>query len=52
MKEVILNCPNCGRRFVKRNWIVWVLVAPFHWFGKRYTKCPTCGKWSWIKREN
>lgn len=52
MKEVILQCPNCYGTFDFKNWFVWVLHSPMHWFGKRYTKCIYCGKWSWMKREN
>lgn len=50
MKEVFLTCPKCGKLIVFKNWIAWVICSPFHWFGKRYTKCHMCGKKSWIGR--
>ena len=50
MKEVVVTCPNCCGRFDFKNWFIWVLHSPMHWFGKRYTKCIYCGKWSWMKR--
>ena len=51
MKEVILQCPNCYGTFDFKNWFVWVLHSPMHWFGKRYTKCIYCGRWSWMGQE-
>lgn len=51
MKEVILQCPKCGHKFELKNYLVWMIVAPMHWFGKRYTKCYLCGKRSWMKKE-
>lgn len=49
MKRIALMCPKCDNVFIY-NWFVWVLHSPFHWFGKRYTKCPHCGKRSWLRR--
>lgn len=50
MKEVKLICPICGNKLIYKNYFYWVLSAPFHWFGKRLTKCPWCGKRSYMKR--
>ena len=44
MKQVIAICPNCGRTIQFKNWFHWVWRCPFHWFGKRRTKCPNCGE--------
>ena len=49
MKEIILICPNCYGRFSFDNWFQWLLHSPFHWFGKRRTKCPYCGKKNYMK---
>ena len=49
-KQIKLICPNCGKPNFYRNWFEWVLHTPFHGFGKRKTKCPWCGKSSWVKR--
>ena len=51
MKEVILKCPKCGKQTVYKNWFIWVLHSPMHWFGKRYVKCQHCGLSSYMKRE-
>ena len=51
MKEVVLICPNCGSTIIYKNWFDWVLHTPFHWFGKRYTKCWWCDHRYWMKRE-
>jgi DNA-directed RNA polymerase subunit RPC12/RpoP len=54
-----LQCPKCGEKF-ERNYFTWVWLAPFHCVqiekpfrirDKRYTKCPNCGKRSWMKAE-
>lgn len=51
MKEVILICPNCGHWIIYKNWFSWVLHTPFHWFGKRRTRCMNCGNYSYISRK-
>ena len=51
MKFVFFKCPKCRQNFAYKNWFVWVLHSPMHWFGKRYTKCRHCDKRSWMKRE-
>ena len=51
MESVILKCPKCNKKIQYKNWFVWVLHSPMHWFGKRHTKCHCCGKRSWMKRE-
>ena len=43
MKEINVVCPNCGLRMTYKNWFSWVLHTPFHWFGKRRSKCTGCG---------
>ena len=50
MKQVIIICPKCGQTIHFKNWFHWVWYSPFHWFGKRLTKCEYCGKKSWMKR--
>ena len=50
MKQIKLICPNCGKENFYRNWFEWVLHTPFHWFGKRKTKCPWCGKSNYVER--
>lgn len=50
-----LQCPECGHTWEYGFW-QWTLRAPFHeyvFFLKkdfRKTKCPKCGKKSWIAR--
>ena len=44
------KCPKCGQEF-ERNYFKWIFTTLFHWFGKRYTKCPYCGEKSYMKRE-
>lgn len=51
MKEVKVICPKCGNCMTYKNWFSWILHTPFHWFGKRRTKCTSCGEISWIRRE-
>lgn len=51
MKIVKLICPKCGEEIFYKNYWHWVWKAPFHTFTKRLTKCPHCGKRSWMKRE-
>ena len=55
MKIVKLTCPECGHKWTWGFW-EWVLKTPFHMFNfhamrdARKTKCPKCGKTSWITR--
>jgi ribosomal protein L37E len=51
MKPVHVRCPKCGAKNYYKNWFDWVLHTPFHWFGKRLTKCSLCGQKSYMKRE-
>ena len=51
MKTVKVICPKCGVRMTFANWFSWVWHNPFHWFGKRRTKCSNCGKYSWMRKE-
>lgn len=57
MKEVKVICPKCGVLITYKNWFSWILHTPFHWFDfsglrdYRRTKCPKCGKISYMKRE-
>ena len=51
MKSIALICPKCNKFVYFNNYWHWVWKTPFHWFGKRYTKCDYCGKWSWMKKE-
>ena len=46
---LMFKCPHCSHLFEIKGYWKWILTNPFHWFGKRYTKCPHCGKRSWIK---
>ena len=50
MREVSLQCPNCKKGITFKNIFHWILHSPFHMFTKRLTKCPFCGKKSWMKR--
>ena len=50
MKIVFLKCPKCKSRFEFKNYFSLILHSPFHWFGKRYTKCPNCQNRSWMGR--
>ena len=51
-----LKCPHCGNEWEYSYW-QWVWKAQIHcfnfikWKDKRYTKCPNCGKKSWIYSE-
>ena len=51
MKPINLICPKCFTIVQYKNWFDWILHSPIHWFGKRYTECHCCGKWSYMKRE-
>ena len=48
-------CPNCGEMF-QMNWIKWMFTTLFHWFNfkewkdYRKTKCPCCGKKSYMRK--
>ena len=50
MKQVVIQCPNCGQIIQFKNWFYWVWHCPFHWFGKRLVKCPQCGQKRYMKR--
>lgn len=50
MKTVTVYCPKCGHKIVYRNWFMWILNTPFHWFGARRIKCINCGIRSYVKR--
>jgi endogenous inhibitor of DNA gyrase (YacG/DUF329 family) len=50
MKEVFVVCPDCKKAIAYKNWFIWVLRTPFHWFNKRRIKCPWCGKRAYVKR--
>lgn len=50
MKMVKLICPVCRAHFTYKNYLVWVLSTPFHWFLKRKTKCPVCDSYSYMSR--
>ena len=41
-------CPKCQKTYTIRGWLKWILITPFHWFSKRYTKCPHCKAHSWV----
>ena len=55
MAKVKLKCPNCEHEW-DYSYFQWILKAPFHlfsfskWKDFRKTKCPKCGKKSWISR--
>lgn len=51
MNEVKVICPKCGNRVTYKNWVAWIWHTPFHWFGKRRTKCTKCGEVSYIGRD-
>ena len=51
MKKVKVICPKCGARMIYKNYWTWIWRTPFHWFGKRRTKCTNCGKVSYMGRE-
>ena len=56
-----LKCPKCEHEWECNYW-KWVWKAPFHWLvlqkkplrirDYRKTKCPNCGKKSWIASSN
>ena len=50
-RRVKVICPKCGNCMTYKNYWSWVLHTPFHWFGKRKTKCTKCGEVSYIGRE-
>ena len=49
MWNLTFVCPKCQKTFMIHGYWNWVFHAPFHWFGKRLTKCPECGKRSWVR---
>lgn len=52
MKTIKLQCPKCGHHFEYKNYFDWLFRTPFHWFGKRLTKCPYCKEKSYMRRKN
>lgn len=42
MKIITVVCPNCNHIIYYKNWFIWVLRTPFHWFSRRRFKCPIC----------
>lgn len=54
--KVKLHCPECGYEWEYGYW-EWIWKAQMHcfnfliWKDKRKTKCPNCGKKSWIYSE-
>ena len=42
------KCAYCEKEF-KKSWLKWLFTTPFHWFGKRYTRCPHCHGQSYMK---
>lgn len=51
MKEVRLICPKCGNVIIYKSYLSWILYTPFHFFGKRKTKCPKCDVYSYMGRK-
>ena len=61
MKKINLICPKCGHEFSFKNYWHWVWHSPFHWlmletiadrpYEIRKTKCPHCGKKSWMRKD-
>ena len=51
MKQIKLTCPKCGNIMYYKNWFIWILHTPFHWFGKRRVRCTKCGIRSYIRKE-
>jgi DNA-directed RNA polymerase subunit RPC12/RpoP len=50
MRKVGVICPECGHTIIYKNWFIWVLRNPFHWFNKRKVKCPKCGHKAYLAR--
>lgn len=50
MKQVLVICPKCKKAMAYKNWFVWILRTPFHWFNKRKIKCFHCGERAYVKR--
>lgn len=48
MLNLHFMCPKCQEFFTICGWWKWILTSPFHWFRKRYTKCPYCKARSWM----
>lgn len=46
--ELEFTCPKCNKNFSIRGYWRWMLTTLFHWFEKRRTKCPHCGKKSFV----
>ena len=49
MKTINFICPKCKKTFSYSSYLKWILAAPFHYFGKRKTKCPHCLEYSWVR---
>ena len=53
-KSIGLECPKCGYQWTT-SYLKWIFKAQMHWIkwsekrDYRYTRCPSCGKRSWIK---
>lgn len=45
--KLYFMCPKCYKAFVVDGYWKWILTNPFHFFSRRKTKCPNCGKRSW-----
>lgn len=48
MIRVVFKCPKCGSRFHIDGYWNWIFHSPFHWFGKRLTRCEYCEEKSWL----
>ena len=48
MKVLHFTCPDCKYNFRIKGYWKWILTSPFHFFSKRYTKCPCCEKRFWM----
>jgi DNA-directed RNA polymerase subunit RPC12/RpoP len=40
------RCGNCGQTFSPST--LGLVLAPHRFGGMKYTRCPHCGKWSWV----
>ena len=47
--HVIRNYHLFSEKEFEKNWFKWFLTTPFHWFSKRYTRCPYCHGQSYMK---
>ena len=46
-----LRCPKCDTQFTVNGYWRWVFTSPFHGITTRKTKCPKCGKRSYMEWE-